>query len=348
MNDLVFYALVVLIAYLAFRIVQPLFMALAWAGVLVSCAHPVFRCIRKRWTPGTAAMLSTVLVTLLLVVPAIVLTTLLVQEAGQFIGALQHAAEDTDTHQRLNDGWQWLQAHVPLPLIEDVDSRLAGAVSEASGFVAKSAAAMAQNAAVLLFHIFVALVATFFLLRDGNLLMAFVRKVLPFDKQRNEELINQTADLIRAGTMTTLAVAVVQGLAGGLAFAVLGLKEPVLWGFVMGFCALLPVVGTALVWFPAAVWLLAMGFWARGAILLTLGILLIGAVDHVLRPLLMSGKSTMNGLLVLISIMGGLIAFGIIGLVIGPAITAAAITMLHVAVSGPRGPLPTDRSYTSP
>jgi len=340
LNVLVFYALVVLIAYLAFRIIQPLFMALVWAGVLVSCADPVFRRIRKRCAPGTAAMLSTLLVIFLLVLPAIVLTTLLVQETVQFVAALEQAVESNPNRQHLNDVCQWIQAHVPLPFIEDMKSRLAGGVGEASRFVAKFAAAMVQNAAVLLFHIFIAIVATFFLLRDGDQLMAFVRQLLPFEKQRNEELIHQTRDLIRAGIMTTLAVAVAQGLAGGIAFAVLGLNAPVLWGFVMGFCSLLPVVGTAVIWLPTAVWLLLTGSWARGSLLMAGGILLIAGVDHVLRPLLLSGKSTMNTLVALLGITGGLIAFGFIGLVIGPVIVAAAITILHVAVSGSRSPPP--------
>jgi predicted PurR-regulated permease PerM len=170
-------------------------------------------------------------------------------------------------------------------------------------------------------------------LRDGRELGAVIRNILPFDKKRNEELISRTSDLIFAGSMATLTVATAQGVAGGILFAILGLPAPVFWGVVMGFCALLPMGGTALVWVPAAIGLIVVGSWVKGVILMILGMALVGGMDNILRPALVSGKTEMNGLVVFISILGGVAAFGFVGLVLGPVIVAAAVSILQIGAS---------------
>jgi predicted PurR-regulated permease PerM len=101
----------------------------------------------------------------------------------------------------------------------------------------------------------------------------------------------------------------------------------------MGVFALIPLVGTAIVWLPAALWLMATGDWVRGLVLVGVGTLLVGGIDNVLRPALMSGKSSLNGLIAMLSMMGGLVAFGFIGLVLGPVIAAAVVTLLTFAAS---------------
>ena len=121
-------------------------------------------------------------------------------------------------------------------------------------------------------------------------------------------------------------VAALQGALGGIAFALLGLSAPVFWGVVMAFFALLPI-GAGIVWLPTAVWLLFTGSVGRGVILIVVGVGVIGLVDNFLRPMLLSGRTQLNGLLIFVSLLGGISAFGFLGLVMGPVIMATTIGM---------------------
>lgn len=333
LNDLLFYAFVLLIAYAAFRILQPFVMALLWAGVLALCAQPVFRRLGKRLSAGKAALISTVMVALLLVLPAIGILAALINEVSLGVNALQEAADDARNHEKLWNAIEWLRARVPIPEPAELKPRLMEAGAWLTNFVASSAKAVLQNMAILVFNIFITLVALFFLLRDSEALSVFLLRLLPFDEKRKRQLIVQMRQLVFAGTVATLTAAAGQGVAGGLVFAILGLNAPVFWGCVMGVCALIPFLGTALVWAPAAVWLMATGSMGRGVALLVMGVVIVGTMDNVLLPAMLSGKATMNGLIALIGIMGGLMAFGFIGLVLGPVVAVAVIALLKLAAS---------------
>ena len=149
-------------------------------------------------------------------------------------------------------------------------------------------------------------------------------------------MIRQTRDLVYTSVAAGLMIASLQGLAGGVVFAVLGLGAPVFWGVIMGFLALLPFVGTWVVWVPAAIWLMATGHVVKGVALAVLGGVVVGSIDNFLRPAILSGRAQMNGLLMFISLLGGVSVFGLLGLVLGPLVTAI-VTGLFEAYVGSRG-----------
>lgn len=328
LNLIIFYGAILLLGYLAYRILEPFIMPLAWAGVLALCAYPLFRKLEPRIGPARSAILSTIAVALLLILPAVLLALALYSEAAQAANVLQAAAADMENHEKLMGAWRWMQDHLPLPPLDQIKTRLMSSAAQLTALLATQAGAILQNTSIFLFKVFVSLFALFFFLRDSEQLGIAVRRLLPFETDRKEQLISLTRDLVFAGTTTTLAVALAQGIAGGIGLAVLGIEAPVFWGVVMAFCALVPVFGTALVWLPAAVWLILCGNWIRGLILIGIGIGVIGMLDNVLRPLLMSGRSSMNGLLIFISLLGGVAAFGFIGLVLGPVVAALVISIL--------------------
>jgi predicted PurR-regulated permease PerM len=140
-------------------------------------------------------------------------------------------------------------------------------------------------------------------------------------------MIAEAGELIHASVSAGFIVATVQGLLGGITLALLGFAAPVFWGVIMAFFSLLPI-GAGIVWTPAAVWLLLTGNVAKGVTLIIIGVAVIGLVDNFLRPALLSGRTQLNGLLVFVSLLGGLSAFGFLGLVLGPVIMATAIGML--------------------
>jgi predicted PurR-regulated permease PerM len=151
--------------------------------------------------------------------------------------------------------------------------------------------------------------------------------VLPFEPSFRDKRIAEASHLVRASISAGLIVAIVQGAVGGIAFAILGLGAPIFWGVMMAFFALLPL-GAWVIWAPVSGWLLFTGQTGRGIALIVIGAGVVGLIDNILRPVLMSDRSKMNGLLMFISLLGGIATFGLLGLVLGPIIMATTISFV--------------------
>ena len=186
---------------------------------------------------------------------------------------------------------------------------------------------LARSIAVVVVNVIIMLFALFFFFRDGDAIMSRLRRVLPFDPSFREGRIRETAELIKASISSGIIVALVQGAVGGVTFAILGLGAPIFWGVIMAFFSLLPL-GAWIVWMPVAMWLLLTGEIGRGVALLAIGAGGISLIDNFLRPMLLAGRTEMNGLLVFISLLGGIATFGLLGLVLGPVIMATAISFV--------------------
>jgi predicted PurR-regulated permease PerM len=186
------------------------------------------------------------------------------------------------------------------------------------------------NVVRLILYLFLVLFALFYFLRDGKDIMVRVRRLLPFDGPLRERMLTEAQRLIQASVTVSLTIAIVQGTICGLALALVGISTPLFWALVMSFLALLPVVGAWPVWLPVAIWLLATRRIGSGILLLAMCGGLAGTIDNILRPLLLSGRSRLDGLMVFVSVLGGIAAFGMIGLVLGPIIFAMALAVLDV------------------
>ena len=330
-----FYAALALLTYLVWVVASPFILPLCASAVLVIFFYPWHQRLEPRFSRGTAALISTVIATLLLIVPIVLVVTAFVREAAAATGSVQDALAAARI-ERLGGAWLWLQQRVPPLAAVQLSDVLADAGRTVAGFAASAAGDALRNFGVFLFDIVVMVFAMFFLFRDAPAVMALVRRVLPFEEGPRETVITQARDLVRASVVSSIAVASAQGAAGGLLFWAVGLTAPIFWGVVMAFFALLPV-GAWIVWLPAALWLLVTGQTLRGIVLLGVGAGVVSLIDNVLRPALLAGRAQMNGLLVLISLLGGIGAFGLIGIVIGPVVVATMTSLLSV-YTGPREP----------
>lgn len=328
------YLLVVgLLAYLIFRVFEPFLVPLGWAAVLVIVFHPVHLRFERRWGRTRAAIVSTAAVVIIVVVPLLLVLTAFVREAIQATGDVQRAFAEG----RLGwfeRAWQWIQQRsngapsIDLAaMVVDIARRMAAALANQAG-------ALLQNVAVFVFDLAATLFTTFFLFRDRDAIMLAIRRALPLDEQLRERLIEQTGELVSASVVSAFVVAAVQGLLGGLSFAAVGIGSPVFWGVIMAFFCLLPF-GAWIVWLPAAAFLVAGGDLWRGVILAGLGFGAVSGVDNVLRPMLLSGRAGMNGLLVFIGLIGGLRVFGSIGLILGPTLLALSVGLLKTFTTTP-------------
>jgi predicted PurR-regulated permease PerM len=170
----------------------------------------------------------------------------------------------------------------------------------------------------------------YFLFRDGERMASDIARTIPLKQEHTERLLQQFATVVRATVKGNVVVALVQGALGWLAFWVLGIQGALLWGAVMAVLSLLPAVGAALVWGPVALYLLSTGAIFPAIGLTVWGVLVIGLVDNVLRPILVGKETRMPDYLVLIATLGGLAVFGLNGFVIGPVIAAIFIVAWEI------------------
>lgn len=332
----VFYAVVVLMGYLGYLVVRPFLQPLGWAIVFALMFNPLQVTLTRRYGQSRAAFVNTVLAGLIIIGPAVTLLSVLAREVVELAASLQTEAALADLPLRLQAAWDTIRARSPMALPEDPAALLAEGVQRAASLVAPRAGSLLRDVFSTLFSLVVMLFALFFFLRDGPTLTTRLTELLPFTEPRRERLVAETRDLVIASVGAGLTVALAQGLIGGVAFWLLGLPAPVFWGVAMMFCGLVPVAGTAIVWLPTALWLLLSGSLARGVILIAVGAGVIGMTDNLLRPLLLSGRTTANGLVIFLGLLGGVVAFGFIGLVLGPIVLVTVGTLLDACADANR------------
>jgi predicted PurR-regulated permease PerM len=341
----VIYTLLLLGIYLTYLILRPFLTALTWAVIFAMVFRGMQAALSPRMGPSRAALVTTLVVAVVIVAPAAVLISALAREAPQITDYLKETSRSAPSQiQRL---WDLARAHSPVAMPADPMTFVAQGVQRALAFLAPHAGALVSDFFATLGSLVSMLFALFFMLRDGDAMSRQIRDRLPFSEQENERLMGDTRDLVVASVGAGLVVAGAQGLIGGVAFWLLGIGAPVVWGVVMGFGSLLPVVGAALVWVPTAIWLLLSGEIGRGVVMLLVGALGISMADNVIRPLLLSGKTSASGLVVFFGLLGGAAAFGLIGLVIGPIIlvtTARLFENLHHPERLGQSALPADRT----
>lgn len=326
-TTLVFYGLILLLGYFFYRVVSPFLAPLGWAAVLAVAVYPWHRRLVPRYGRGWAAAFNTVVVTLLIVGPGLAIVTAFARESRAALAALDREALAGQLV-LFESAWDRVRLFIPGAQAVDLRTLIDDVTSRTAGFLAARVGGLLADLAVLFFHLFVTLFALFFFLRDADLIMRELRRLLPFEELRRERMIRETQELVYASIAAALMIASLQGLAGGVVFALFGIAAPVFWGVIMGFLSLLPLLGAWIVWAPAAIWLIATGSVVKGLLLIALGAGVVGAIDNVLRPMILSGRTQMNGLLMFISLLGGVSVFGLLGLVLGPLIVALVAGLL--------------------
>ncbi|MBA0083737.1 MAG: AI-2E family transporter [Acidobacteria bacterium Pan2503] len=338
LTAVVSYGGLLLLIYLVFRISEPFLSALGWAAILVTFFYPMHKRLAKRLSATRAAVSSTLAVTILLIAPAILLTTLFVRQAFAISRGVQHSLVEQHAPMIAN-GWSWLASRIPgMEPKANIFETLEQGIEKQAGFLAERLGTILKNIAAFVFDLFVMIFAMFYFFRDALKILPAVRSIMPFDAAHQEAMIVQIRDLISASVTTSLVVAVVQGALGGLGFAVVGLPAPVFWGVAMAFFSLVPVVGSGLIFVPASLWLGLSGHWWRAIVLLAICAGISTIVDNVLRPVLLGGRTELSGLVIFISVLGGVRLFGMLGLVLGPILVAMAAGVLSVYQEAAEGP----------
>jgi predicted PurR-regulated permease PerM len=317
-------AITALAFYLCWKMIEPFVPALAWAMSLAILGYRLHRWIGRRIrNSNLSAGLATAVLIVFIAVP-------IAATAPTVAGKLKDGWESLlseSVQSRVNKAIRSNPSLAPVasfvarhaPPSEEIAKQLGSAVS---GFVTGSFWAGIQ--------LLIAFLALFYLLRDRERVLRYLRSTSPLTTRETERLFARAAEVVRASIFGTLLVAAVQGLLGGLMFWWLGLPAPLLWGMVMFVLSVVPILGAAVVWIPAAVLLATEGSWEKALILTLWGSVVVGLIDNLLYPIFVGDKLRLHTLVVFIAIVGGLLVFGASGLVLGPLVLAVTVGVMDI------------------
>lgn len=329
-SNVLFYGVVLCLAYLLFRVFQPFLAPLGWAAVFGVIFYSWNKRFERKWGRTRSAVLITLGVTVILIVPVLLLSAMFIREGIAAARDIQTAMVGGG-YGWFSHAWGWIASSIAAEGVDvDLPDLVRQGASRAGEYMATELGAVIRNIVVFLFELFVMLFALFYFLRDGDAMVGRFRLFLPFEETMTERMLAEARELIFASVTTSLVIAAVQGIICGGSFAIVGLGSAVFWGVLMGFLSLLPVVGAWPVWIPAAIWLFSTGHAGRALILIILCGALGATIDNILRPLLLGGRASLNGLLVFISVLGGIAVFGVLGVVLGPIVVATSVGILDV------------------
>ena len=340
------FLLLLIVVSLAFGwILLPFYGAVFWGSVLAIIFTPFYR-----WLLGimhqrqNLAALTTLLLCLIMVIlPFTFIAGSLLQEGA----AVYQRIKSGD----LNFGEYFQQIMSALPSwmvgflnsvglsnISELKDMLSTGALQGSQLIATEALNIGQNTFEFIVSFGIMLYLLFFLLRDGAALSARIKQAIPLSMEHKRHLFAKFTTVVRATVKGNIAVAAMQGALGGAIFSFLDIQGALLWGFVMAFLSLLPAVGAGLIWAPVAIYFLLTGSLWQGITLIAFGVLVIGLVDNVLRPILVGKDTQIPDYVVLISTLGGMVLFGLNGFVIGPVIAAIFIAAWDLFSSAKEAP----------
>ena len=329
-----------LLAGAMFLILRPFLAAILWSMLVAFLLSPAQRALGQRLGGRFAltALLLTLVTTIVLIAPMPLLALAFASQAKDLFDRVQKMVAELGIARPgdvlgipiVSRAIGWAEALAPVDpeqihgwLISGAQALLQGLVALSGSFVVGALNAVV-GLAVMLFLLF-------FFLRDGDQMVASVVRLIPMATDRRAQLVEYVAAVTRAVVFGSLLTALVQGLLVGAGFALVGLPSPVVFGAVAAVASLVPFVGTALVWVPAAGVLFLQGRWVAALVLTAWSVAVVSTADNVVRPLFISGRAQISTLPVFLGLMGGISAFGPIGLVVGPVVVALTLALLRFA-----------------
>lgn len=318
--------LTAIVLYLCLVLVRPFLTGITWALALAVVAYPLHFRLTRVFNANVAALFSVTAVAVVLLAPSAILIQKAIGEGGAALSAIAQNIDSSriqntpDRYPHLAKAFSWLGTRF------DLDEEL----KRASGALASQASGVIGGSVRLLTQMVIMLVALFYFLRDGERLLRYLRRLVPLSIGETEQLFRRVSDTIYATLYGNVIVKLVQGVLGGAMFWVLGLPAPILCGIAMSLVAMLPLVGTSIIWGPAVIYFVIQGSWVKAIILTVWGALVVSLMDNFLYPILVANELRVHTLGVLLSILGGLIAFGPAGIVLGPVILASTAALLEV------------------
>ena len=343
-----------LLGYLLFRIFSPFFGPIVWAILLSFLLFPINHRLRNalRGRRGLAAILLTLGVALGILAPVAIGVVAFAKQAvelGQKLAPIANrypigGVEDILKLPLIGTGMAWLDKHLSLDAAQ-IQAWFVQASRSAVHFLLTRGRDVLVGTLGLFGNLTLMIFMLFFFFRDGDAMAQRIKGLIPFDAKRKLQLDRHLQEVTRAVVFGTVVTALVQGALIGIGFWITGLSSPVVFGAVAAIASFIPFVGTGLVWVPAVVYLYIQGVLWKAIFLAVWGAVVAGSADNFLRPVLVSGQAEMGTLTVFFGVLGGLVAFGTVGLFLGPVLLALVLALIEFAeergapepIAAPRG-----------
>ena len=336
--SIIFLALIIV----SFMIIKP-FLTAILAGIIFSYIfYPLYlRIYKKIANKNVASLITSSLVILMIILTLFFLLNIVSKEAyttyllsrqkvvsGQFISECQPA--DKSVCKTLN----YFADKANDPRVKYYfDTTVKGVTTK----ITESISNILFSIPIFLLDIFIILFVMFFLLKDGEVFVDKVERIMPLKGEYREHVFKKLNDMAYAVIYGSIIIAIIQGTLAGLGFFIFGLPSPLLWGTVMMFASLIPYIGSSIVWFPASLILIFEGYInletnliIKGILLIIYGIFVVGTIDNILKPKIIGSKGGLHPVLVLLGVVGGLKFLGFVGVIVGPIILAMLVTFINI------------------
>ncbi len=334
-----FFVIFSILLVISILMLWPFLKPIATSALLSILVMPLFRTLKKGLRSRTiSASICIFIIVIFIFLPTIFISYQLIKEAQDLAVYVKNAILQDNFVESLKNSLtnnHYLAKSLEIAKEQlhkfelDIYNSAYQALETTAKYLASNSILFAKNLIWFIVEIFIMFATTFFMLRDSDKLIQFIRELSPFTKDETQKLFNRIKATVKAAILGSILVSIIQGIMGGFAFWLLGLPSPLFWGVLMIIVGIMPVVGPSTVWIPAAIILAINGEILKAIILVLWGSIVMGIVDNLLRPIFVSKGSDFHPLLAFFSIFGGVILMGPIGFFLGPIILSMALTTLE-------------------
>ena len=321
-----FFGFMAVVGYLLWEMLSPFVSALALSAIIVTICYPLYEKILKK-IPGRnetiAALVTTLTVLCIFIIPLFFLTSVLVNEALSIYKVVN--LEQVGFESTLESIEFQIQKFVP-----GFDMQITEYVKQSAAWLASHLGAFFAGTASTLFLLFIAVIGSFYLFRDGQEFTKSLVRISPLPDTQDEVIMDRLAKAVRSVATGTVLIAIIQGILTAFGLWIFGFERAILWGICAAFGALIPGVGTMVVFVPATIYLAINGLYFQMVGVIIWGVLAVGLIDNFLGPYLMSRGNSMHPFLILLAVLGGIAAFGPIGFIVGPVLMSLFKVLLEL------------------
>jgi predicted PurR-regulated permease PerM len=317
------------VAFLVWKMFEPFVSALALSAIIVTICYPMYQKVLRfmpRQNETLAALVTTLLVIGIIFVPLFFLTSSLLSEALSIYG--QSSVKSGGFEKGIVDFENALQQYIP-----NLELNTAEYVKQTAGWLATHLGAIFAGTATTIFLFFISIIGSFYLFKDGRSFTKHILRISPLPDTQDELIISRLSVAVRSVATGTLMVALLQGTLTGFGLWLFGFERVVLWGTLAAIGALIPGIGTTIVFIPSVIFLIVSEAYGSAIGLAIWGVLAVGLIDNLLGPYLMSRGNTLHPFVILLAVLGGMSVFGPIGFIVGPVVVSLLKVLLELYAS---------------
>lgn len=333
-NKLIIIALLLLISLLFIGIIKNFLITLLLAAVFAALSYPLYEFLLKitKGRPSLSAAISLILLLVMVFIPLIIVSSLIIDEA---LYISSRAKPWIQNFIESNNSWTELVETIPyLESLQvyknEIVEKLGATISSISSVLFQNISSITVSTLTMVLMFLIFLYSFFFFLRDGEEIMNKALYYFPLSDREERRILDQFTSVTRATLKGTVIVGIIQGSLAGFGFWVVGIEGALFWTAIMIILSIVPLIGSVLIWLPAAIILALLNQYWEAIFLIVYSSTVVSLIDNILRPKLVGRDTKMHELLIFLSTLGGIGVFGIFGFIIGPIIAALFITMLEI------------------